>query len=163
MACINPASGIGPARHAGGADAVGRIPVEDEDFGIEVGISGKRLALAVDEELIGRKVVRNLGLENAILVWSPGEIQLAPTADDDMLARGGLPDDGRLLRTRVFRGERQRVIEGSKVPALKVMVIGSRPLVLSARATFCAPGKRLERLVSRACIVVGTGWADKQL
>ena len=74
---MNPPAGLLQARHATGADSVGRVAVPVFSLRIEIRIAGHRLIFAVDEELIGVELRRQLSsLHDVVAIGLPLQMQL---------------------------------------------------------------------------------------
>ena len=84
------AGGVGPACRPFRTDRVGGKPVEVLGGRVVIGIAGEDLPLAVDENLLGFEVRRDLGLKDAVLVGRPGEGEFDPAAEDRAAFAGGL-------------------------------------------------------------------------
>jgi len=74
------AARVGPSPGSFGAEGILCVTVKDSHVGIEVGIAGQVLALAVDEELGEGEAGGNFCLEDSVAVRLPFQLQLCASA-----------------------------------------------------------------------------------
>ena len=101
---------IRPLRSALPGKRIRRIALVGVGFfcGIEIRVAGHALGFAVDEKLVDLQTLRRRGLENAVAVGLPIQLEFRTTAQDGTAFVHGAVNDRKLRAARVRRGEHER-------------------------------------------------------
>ena len=155
-----PADWIAPARGSLAAECVRRVAIVDRYLRVEIRITGHRLALAVDEQLVDRASGGRLRPVDPVAARLPSEFQPSTAADHHRLTLRGSEDHRSRGAARIVRGEDQR-LEQVVGPAMHPdrRRLAWRPL---ANRLLCTLQRRKRPLVRPRMLVIAV-WRDVKL